>query len=80
MKTKGNDTQPGEQAAPTPPVAAFEAGSGAKRKKGPGGRRKSLIRLNSAKEIAGCADLPLPILPEDEHASRRLFRLRALQS
>jgi hypothetical protein len=32
---------------------AFEDGSGQKRKNGLGGRRKSLIRLDSAKEIQG---------------------------
>ena len=35
------------------PAASFEAGSGAEIKKGPGGRRKPLIRLDSAKEIQG---------------------------
>ena len=35
MKTKETQTR-GEQAAPTPRVASFKAGSGAKRKKGPG--------------------------------------------
>jgi hypothetical protein len=34
-------------------VASFKAGSGARNKKGPGGRRKPLKRLNSAKEIKG---------------------------
>ena len=53
MKTKETTRNPGEQAAPTRPVASFEAGSGAKIKKGPGGRRNALIRLNSAKEIQG---------------------------
>ena len=35
------------------PAAPFEAGSGAEKKKGPGGRRKSLKTLDSAKEIEG---------------------------
>ena len=35
------------------PAAPFEAGSGAEKKKGPGGRRKSLKRLHSAKESEG---------------------------
>ena len=34
-------------------VASCEAGSGAKRKKGPGGRRNALITLDSAKENQG---------------------------
>ena len=53
MKTKKRHTNPGERAAPTPPVASFKAGSGAKNKKGPGGRRNALISLDSAKEIQG---------------------------
>ena len=35
------------------PVASFKAGRGARNKKCPGGRRKPLIRLDSAKEIEG---------------------------
>jgi hypothetical protein len=34
-------------------MAAFRAGSGATNKKGLGGRRNVLIRLDSAKEIKG---------------------------
>ena len=56
MKTR-ETTNPCERAAPTPPVASFEAGSGAEKKKGPGGRRNPLIRLNSAKEIKGFSSL-----------------------
>ena len=53
MKTKETTHNPGERAAPTPPVASFKAGSGARNKKGPGGRRNPLIRLDLAKEIKG---------------------------
>jgi hypothetical protein len=51
MKTKATTNKPGERGAPTPPVTSVEAGRSAKRKKGLGGRRKRLIRLNSDKEI-----------------------------
>ena len=50
MEQKGT-TDRGEQAAPTPPVAALKAESQAEIKKGPGGRRNPLIRPDLAKEI-----------------------------
>ena len=50
MKREGATNKPGEQAPPRC-GSAFEAGSGPKRKKGPGGQRISLIKLDSAKEI-----------------------------
>ena len=43
MKHEGAPGTQGERAAPTPPVAAFQAGSGAQIKR-PWGRRESLIR------------------------------------
>jgi hypothetical protein len=52
MKTKRNDTEANKQRHPCP-MAAFKAESAHKRKKGPGGRRNSLITLDSAKEIQG---------------------------
>jgi hypothetical protein len=53
MKTKKTTLKPGRTGSADGPVASFQAGSGAQRKKRPGGRRKPLIRLNSAKEIQG---------------------------
>jgi hypothetical protein len=59
-KTKRNEKHPGgEQAAPAP-APAFEAGGCAK-EKSRGGRRKSLKRLNPAKEMEG---FNLDFLPE----------------
>jgi hypothetical protein len=52
MKTRKHN-EPGQTGSAEAPVASFRAGSGAKNKKRPGGRRKPLIRLDSAKESQG---------------------------
>jgi hypothetical protein len=51
-KTEGTITSRNERASPAPPSAS-KAGSGPEKKKGPGGQRNSLKRLDSAKEIKG---------------------------
>jgi hypothetical protein len=53
MKTKKTTLKPGRMGSADGAVASFRAGSGAKTKKGPGGWRNVLIRLDSAKEIQG---------------------------
>jgi len=52
MKTKETRTR-GEWAAPTPPRSLLCGGKRRTNKKGPGGPRNPLIRLDSAKEIQG---------------------------
>jgi hypothetical protein len=61
-KQKERENDPKQTSNACAAVAPFEPGSGPKRKNGPGGRRKSLIRLVSAKEIQG---FNLDFLPEN---------------
>ena len=54
MKSKETTQEPMRtHGADAGPRGSFKAGRGAKIKKGPEGQRKSLKRLNSAKEIQG---------------------------
>ena len=53
MKTMETTLKPWRTAAPTPPRGLLRGGKRRTNKKGPGGRRNALIRLDSAKEIQG---------------------------
>ena len=53
MKTKETTHEPMRTGSAHAARGLFKGGRGEKRKKGPGGRRNPLIRLDLAKEIQG---------------------------